>query len=361
MPGTESDVAQGPRAGSRCVAAPDGRWAPAAVRRVNEDGSFTVEFDVKGMVLLPYWYGVTPAEISFDDDRQWAPVFARISPDGRAFSRDDFGAALHALGYPTAADRVQELWDQGVRNLPDHAAARGGAHLLDAATTYEFFLGLGLSAKLCAENLQADRPKPYFKLYWNQVRMGGRQPGEVSRPVTLDDAFAALGLTAGRSDRSAVAALQRFERDHGVHLPLALKELFHRAGVAAAVTACHPNNPGLVGYGRPGWNLRRGMRGRELDGDYALVIMTPHQGDHQWAAVFDDGEDDARVYVLWDAEDGDTWLPVAPGVGLFFWDLAQTGLAWFQDTQFKGGKRVKRSDIGLAPDPARGWRRFFGA
>jgi hypothetical protein len=35
---------------------------------------------------------------------------------------------------------------------------------------------------------------------------------------------------------------------------------------------------------------------------------------------------------------------------MFFWDLAQTGLAWYQDTKFKGGKPVRRSDIGLVLD-----------
>jgi hypothetical protein len=89
------------------------------------------------------------------------------------------------------------------------------------------------------------------------------------------------------------------------------------------------------------------MRERQLSGDCALVIIVPHQGDHEWAVVFDDGEDDARVYVRWEAEDGETWLLTAPDVGMFFWDLAQTGLTWYSDTKFKGGKPVRRSDIGL--------------
>jgi hypothetical protein len=51
--------------------------------------------------------------------------------------------------------------------------------------------------------------------------------------------------------------------------------------------------------------------------------------------------------VRWDTKEREAWRLTAPGIGLFFWDLAQTGLAWYQDTQFKGGKPVKRSDIGL--------------
>jgi hypothetical protein len=92
------------------------------------------------------------------------------------------------------------------------------------------------------------------------------------------------------------------------------------------------------------------MRERQLSGDYALVIMLPHQGDHEWAVVFNDGEDDARVYVRWDTENGESWLLTAPSIGMFFWDLAQSGLTWYQDTKLKGGKPVRRSDIGLVLD-----------
>ena len=168
--------------------------------------------------------------------------------------------------------------------------------------------------------------------------------------MTLDDAIAALGLTTGRIDRSAADFLQRFEREQGVQLPATLKELLQRHGVAEAVSDCHPNNPNLVEFRRGDWKLRHGLWDRDLGGDCALTILVPHQGDHEWAAVFDDGDDDARIYVRWDGEPDDTWLPTAPGIGLFFWDLAQTGLGWYQDTRFEGGKPVRRTDIGLVPD-----------
>jgi hypothetical protein len=180
--------------------------------------------------------------------------------------------------------------------------------------------------------------------------MGGREPAEVRRQVTLDDAFAALGLTEDKTDDSTAAFLHGNERESAVRLPVALAEFLCRAGVEDAVVACHPNNPSLVQFKEGEWNLRRGMRGQQLSGDYALVIMVPHQGDHEWAVVFDDGEDDARVYVRWDTEQGEAWLLTAPGIGMFFWDLAQTGLAWYQDTRFDGGKPVRQSDIGLILD-----------
>jgi hypothetical protein len=330
------------------VAGPAGRWATATVRRVNEDGTFTVEFDVKDMEIMPYWYGVPPAEVSFNDASLWPAVFARLALNG-TLARSDFPAALATLGYPMDADEALGLWDRSYMALFTASAAQAAGRPLGEAEAYRLFLDLGLSAKLCAENLNPHRVRPYFKLYWNQVRMGGRDPAEVRRPVTLDDAVVALGLSAERVDRKAADCLERFERDNGVRLPSALKEFLHLRGVADAVRDCHPNNPGLVEFRHGRWALRRGMRALHLDGEFALPIVVL---DNEWAVVFNDGEADARVYVHWDASEGqpEAWLPTAPGLGLFFWDLAQTGLAWYQHTKFQGGKRVRRTDIGLVPD-----------
>ena len=92
------------------------------------------------------------------------------------------------------------------------------------------------------------------------------------------------------------------------------------------------------------------MQRQDLAGEFALVIMAPHQGAQEWAVVFDDQADDANVYVRWDKPDGEGWVLTAPTIGMFFWDLAQTGLAWFTATRFQGGKPVKQSDIGLILD-----------
>ena len=349
MPGNEN-IPQGPFEESPCVAGPGGRWGAATIRRVNEDGSFKVEFDVKEMVVMPYWHGVTSAEISFNDARQWASVLTQINRNGRSFSRTNFRDILASLGFQVAPEEARQLWDQGCERLFKARGVQAESCILDEAMSYQLALFLGISAKQCLENLKPDRKKPYFKLYWNQTRMGGREPAEIGRPVTLEDAFAALGLTAGGDDESMVALLQHFEREHAVHLPATLAEFLRRAGVAGAVADCHPNNPSLAEVKDGEWNVRRGMREHHLNGDCGLVIMVPHQGNHNWEVIFDDGDDDARVYVRWDTEEGDTWLLTAPGLGMFFWDLAQTGLAWYQDTQFRGRKPVKRSDIGLTLD-----------
>jgi hypothetical protein len=109
--------------------------------------------------------------------------------------------------------------------------------------------------------------------------------------------------------------------------------------------------PSLVEFKEGEWTLLRGMREQGLNGDYALVVMVPHQNTYEWAVVFDDREDDARVYVMEDMEPGEAWRLTAPRIGMFFWDLAQTGLTWYQDTKFHGGKPVERSDIGLILKP----------
>lgn len=349
MTATETNIPQEPVEGSRCLAAPGGgQWGTATIRRVNEDGTFKIEFDVKVMTILPSWNGVTLTELSFADDLLWTDVFARISTSG-VLAGDDFYPALAALGIQVTPSQAQQAWAQGCQKLFNLAAGQAEKHYLDEAQSYRLFLHLGLSAKQCAEKLEKDRPQPFFKLYWNQIRMGGREPTEIPRVVTIEDALAALGLDSSRIDPSMSASLHQWEKEQGIHLPAAVKKLLQCEGVASAVMDSHSNSPCLIECCQ--WSVQRGMRGRQLNGDCALAIMAPHQGSHKWAVVFDDGEDDARVYVRLENEDEESWLLTAPSVGMFFWDLAQTGLAWYQDTKYKGGKLVCSSDIGLVPQP----------
>jgi hypothetical protein len=95
--------------------------------------------------------------------------------------------------------------------------------------------------------------------------------------------------------------------------------------------------------------LRRGLIAKGLKGDAAVVVMVSHTGDYEWAAVFNEQDDDARVYFIWEEEDGDAWALTAPTIGMFFWDLAQTGLSWYED-KYPGNKPLKKTDIGLALD-----------
>jgi hypothetical protein len=126
MPGSKTDTLQGPFEGSRCLAGPGERWGPATIRRVNEDGTFKVEFDVLEMEIMPYWYGVTAAEVSFNDASRWAALFPQISPNGRSFAQPNFHDALASLGYQVTPDKAQKLWDlccQRLFNVPKEQAA----------------------------------------------------------------------------------------------------------------------------------------------------------------------------------------------------------------------------------------------
>jgi len=78
--------------------------------------------------------------------------------------------------------------------------------------------------------------------------------------------------------------------------------------------ALRTRNPDFISAGA--WDLRR-LDQQNLDGDYAVTIMDPHQGDHGWVAVFRDGEDDARAYVKWGDEregENELWKLTAPSI-----------------------------------------------
>jgi hypothetical protein len=355
-----TSAAQGPFEGSRCVAGPGSYlWAPATIRRINEDGTFKIESDVK-LTIFQYWYGVTVAEISFHDSDQWTPVFEQLSPNKAGLTKADFKNAFTLLGFGVHDEQFEEFWIRGCMELFGIQEGMAAEFVLDQDSAYRLFLHAGFSAKQIGEKLKADKSQKYFKMYWNQLRMGGREPSEISRPVTLHDTLAALGILGSSADRANAGLLKRFEQSQGVLLPDTLKRFLCQRGVAQAVIHSHPNNPSLILPGNDEWQLRRDMRQQGLEGDYAVVIVIPHQGDHEWAAVFDDNDTDARVYIHWYEEEQDVWRLTAPTIGMFFWDLAQTGLTWYQDTQFQRGKPVEPSDIGLVLRPAKPRWRFWG-
>jgi len=246
-------------AGTRCLTCCEGPWALGTVRRLNEDGTFDVELDVKTMSIMPRWRGVTRAELIVDE-----------------------------LDTPPASV-----------------------------------------------------PEAPFRLYWNQTRMGGRDPAELARPVTLDDAFAALGLDGDDEDPAAVAALAA----HNVRFPDSLRRLATRAGLGEAIETSHPNTPTWIPI--ESWQL-------VAHGDAtAVTIMEPHQGGFAWTLVFREGADDGEVWVAW-SDDGESPMPPrrvsAASLGLFFWDLAQTGLCWYAAVDYEGRAPTRATDLGLAID-----------
>ena len=325
---TTSDLPQGPFEGSRCLATVTGApWRSATVRRVNEDGTFNVKFDDEKQIVLPYWYGVTQEEISFGDAQQWRTVLLRLGQKESGVSRANFHEMLTALGYKASAAESNGLWDQGCEKVLGISKDHTESCTLGESESYRLFVRLGIPAKECIHRLDSDAMPKYYRLYWNHMRMGGRNPAEIGREVTLEDGLLSLGLEDAKPDAAAVECLQRFEQEQGIRLPAAVVTLLSRQGCAQAVIDCHSNNPALVDFKKGEWNLLRGMRAQKMDGDYALEIMISHSRDIKWAFVFDDGEEEARVYMRGSSEEAH-WVLVAPSSGIFFWDLTQTGLAW---------------------------------
>src|SRR4051812_46469328 len=98
MSNIHQENADHPQIGSRCMAGPEGRWGLATIRRLNEDGTFTIEPDERPTLLMPYWYGVTPSEVSFNDSGRWPGVLARLTSGADRLTKPDFARALSVLG-----------------------------------------------------------------------------------------------------------------------------------------------------------------------------------------------------------------------------------------------------------------------
>ena len=325
MPTTTQMNDEGPFVGSRCLAGPAGYWAPATIRRVNEDNTFKIEFDDKEMIVLPHWFGVTASEISFNDAAKWPAVFEQICGANGGLGRTDLGHIFTRIGYTPDDEWVAQFWRHSCKKLFNIAEDDAEGHVLDRDESYRLFREASISAMQIEQRLKAGQEEPLAKVYWNQTRMGGREPGEIGRAVTLADAFAALGIARTGNVPAAANLVRQFEQKQGVKLPATLNQFLTQGGVAQAVTDAHPNNPGLIWSDKDPWQLRPEMKKVGLDGEYAFRLM--NHFDYDWYAVFDSGDNDARVYLYWQAEDREVWRRVAPSVGMFFWDLAKRGSA----------------------------------
>lgn len=335
-----------PTVGARCLASPDGYWTPGRIHRVNEDGTYTIELENKHMTFMPYWFGVTPEQISVNDESHWPTVFARLTAGASKMTRSLFANALQNIGYRVDDDGFRAFWEEqckelfGIEDDPTDA-------MLNLHQTYRLLLRAGASAKRLDQSDKAECD--YYKLYWNQTRMAGRQSSDINRTVTLDDAFDALGISQPAPDVAWVGRLVAFENANAVQLPPNLRRFLSCSEISNAVVKSHPNNPHLVLPGDRDCEFRRDPPLGRTGADYALTIMVPHQGNHVWAAVFNRGDNDASVYVTWDE---DHWVLTAPTIGFFFWDLAQTGLIWYQNTGHDGGRPIRKTNIGVAPKDA---------
>jgi hypothetical protein len=328
--------------GDRCLAGPDRQWGDATIRKVFADGTCKVEFDEKQMVLMPYWYGVPPEEISIDDESLWSAVFARLVSGEQLLTSHSFASAWRALGGGGTQEQLDEYWSQQALEVGGSAAG------LDEAQAYRLFRRMQMSAKLLNRALE-DEPQPHYTtFYWNLTRMGGRDPAAIARAVTVEDALAAFGVSQQPIDKQRSKEIANFEARHALRLPQELKTILERQRIEERFKDVHPNNPTLMRIAA--WEVTA-LSDPKVQGTHAVTIIEPHQGDMQWAAVFAQDSSAAKIYVHWVTDDGQpVWLLQAPSAAMFFWDLAQTGLSWWDDTKHDGGRPVLATDIGLKLD-----------
>ena len=337
--------------GTRCLAGPGGHWRAGTIRAILADGTFKFEFDDKEMIIMPYWYGITQQEISHNDEEEWRTVYPKICNANGAFSWTAFHSIMNRLGYELNEEQAKLYWQEGCKRAFGREACDDNRTIvLEQEAAYRAFVELGLSAKRIGMGVNGGYRPSFSHFYWNQIRMGGRDPADLSRPIEIADAFDVLELDRHQSDARAVASLDRFERKFNVSIPESLRTFICRAHVQDRVRDMHPNNPMLLPVDQ--WSVRKkGIDAEE--GAHVIKIMEPHQGDHVWCAVFQDGERDARVYIAsYDDEDPVAELS-APSIGMFFWDLAQTGRSWFQETKEVIGQSGKSKVTG------RPWWRFW--
>lgn len=310
--------------GDRFLACPGGRWHEVRVTRLNGDGTINAQ-PSESRSFLDHWESITPAELSPDDRVLWPAQYARIA-NGR-FDREALHAAINARGSEFAVEAMHEYWAKVTAEL--FAATDPASLVLDEEQAYRLIIRSGFSAKTFAG------PNPeetdLYRLYWNGVRMGGRESSEVPA-VTLGAALDALGLDAGAEDPEATAAVLRFEHHHEVRLPKTLVTLFTRVDCLAKLNASHCNSP--EPQSADAWTLERTLPAL-FGTDIGVRIMLPHQGDHAWWAVFSDGADDARIAISF-AEDAAPVRLVAHSLPFFFWDLRQSGRNWEETIAERG-------------------------
>jgi len=259
--------------------------------RCNEDGSYDVVPLGHEDDFMSTWQGVTLPELSIDDEKLFAPVFEKSRGKRKGMGRDEARATFTSLGIDVDDEKMKSFWAQKCKELRPGDDPK--SVLLDCAQAYRLFVTSGFAAKQLAT--KALPGNELFKLYWNQVRMGGRDPENVDRAITLDDTLVILGLAKAKNDTKTTKAIESFEKKNGLKLPSTLEALWSKKGAAESILDSQCNNPEPIEPKR--WKLERGTKKSAWGARNALRIMDPHQGDHGWWAVFGDGASDAEVWV----------------------------------------------------------------
>ena len=286
--------------GTECLACPGGSWHDVEISARNADGTYNA-YPLDGLGDPDEWIGITLAELSVDDEALWPAVFARMCRGRPVLDMPSFGVALAALGFDLGGTRLPELWVELADSL---------SSVVGQDQAYDGIRELGLSAK---DFTQGRRDRTI--LYWDGVRMGGRDPSELPSVGVLD-MLAILGLTT--TDPTLVAELDAFEQEHDLVVPTSLRALVTKHRVEQVIHDAHPTQPVLL---RPAdWIVER--RGS----DHAIRFLAPRTGEHAWWTVFPPGATDAQVFLSSHRRCKPTQR-IADSLPFFLHDITSTGHA----------------------------------
>ena len=193
--------------GDRCLASlnESGTWETATVHRRNEDGTYTIEFFTASL-LLPYLYGVTGLEmIEADGDAklwsttvfdQWATgngtsARDKVEAAERRMTKLDFRTLMIYLDFvvgPIGEDeKFEDFWQEACRGALSAKDDEGGGVVrseddttLSREESYHLLRQLKRTAHQALRSGESDgnsaptTTTSFYKMYWNEIRMGGR-------------------------------------------------------------------------------------------------------------------------------------------------------------------------------------------
>lgn len=302
--------------GQACLARLGGAWLDVRVTAVHPGGTVSVVEAGRETAFMADWHSVSACDLAVDDAARWTALVApHLAADG-TLGVEDVVALLAGVGTTTTAEGLAAWWGEGA----------AGPGRRTAEDVHRLLRGAGW----CAKQLDPRVPRdPWFRLWWNQVRMGGRPPEEVA-PVGPSEARAALGLEAAPIDAAVAGAVARWSAGEGFPLPVEVVELVSLAGYPDAFRDAHCNNPEWQPV--EDWEVLTDLRDAGVDADRGVLVALPHQGDHAWALT-----PDGRVWMRHPrGEDAFGYLPVAPSLAFFVWDLVGSRADWERGTAAPG-------------------------
>jgi hypothetical protein len=335
---------QSRRLDRRCLVL-TGLFEPGMVVGEIPDGTYVIALD--GSAMPPPFnrvYGVPKSQVLFGEYARWGAIFDELAAgrpglDAAAFKQ----AMVRCAGIdPQLVEPLDELYQFICRKVFQWEDGQPVDLLLDRRQSFDLLVGGGFAPS------GAGMPVPrYHEAYWKMLsgtfRIGGREPDELSRVITLSDAATALGVSTGSSP-SAVSELNALQ---GVSIPPDLAWLWSDA-VQKALNAVLPYRWFPIAPGaddEPGSEEWPVLSDREGSADQFTIPFMHVDGVIWWAAAFQPGDAQARV-ILAD-EESPAWHVAAPSLAHFVWDVVQTGLGWHSnpDTRSRSVRTV-RTDIG---------------